>query len=334
MITQSEPKHRIEYIDCMRGIGMLLVVLGHAINSGQIPLCKIIWSFHMPLFFFINGMLNNNRKEKPFFQFLLSRIRTLLVPQILLAVLTICSNILISCVAVKSLTLREIDFVSPFLDWFLPTLFVVEMINWVLRRYILKKTYFHFVTIAIEAILFYVCNYTAISFVQQILAGLFFSEAGLICRPLLDRISNENNDSIVSFTKRWGGGFAFLVATIILSYFNEPVLMYINQYGNKIAFIIVAFSGVITIFYAALRLTNSSFVRFIGENSIIVYVLHFVYYRIIKGITERFLGIHVFANYPVYWILFAVNMILLLPSIYVCSRYIPFIFGKTKKKVA
>ena len=334
MISQSSPNRRIEYIDCMRGIGMLLVVLGHSINSGQIPVCKIIWSFHMPLFFFINGMLNISRKEKPFLQFLLSRIRTLLGPHILLAVLTICSNILISCVAVKTLALTEIDFVSPFLDWFLPTLFAVEMVNWFLRRYIPKKTYFHFLIIAIEAVMFYVCNYADIGFVQQILGGLFFSEAGLICRPLLDKISNEKDDSILSSTKRWGGGFVFLVATIILSNFNDPVLMYINQYGNKVTFIIVAFLGIMASFFTSLTLTDSMLVRYIGENSIIVYVLHFVYYRIIKGIAERVIGIHVFTNYPIYWILFAVNMILLIPSIFVCSRYIPFMFGKAKKRVS
>ena len=41
---------RINWIDQVKGIGILLVVIGH-MNIPQ-ELSKIIFSFHMPLFFF------------------------------------------------------------------------------------------------------------------------------------------------------------------------------------------------------------------------------------------------------------------------------------------
>ena len=53
-----ERKKRERYIDAARGIGIALVVLGHVIitegyTSGSVT--KFIYSFHMPLFFFLSG---------------------------------------------------------------------------------------------------------------------------------------------------------------------------------------------------------------------------------------------------------------------------------------
>ena len=62
---------RIQYIDIAKGIGILLVVIGHCINSLSF-LGKWIWSFHMPLFFVISGLCFNPSKNTlfvPFFQY-------------------------------------------------------------------------------------------------------------------------------------------------------------------------------------------------------------------------------------------------------------------------
>ena len=45
---------RLNYLDYAKGIGILLVVLGHIYNNNT----KLwIYSFHMPLFFIISGYL-------------------------------------------------------------------------------------------------------------------------------------------------------------------------------------------------------------------------------------------------------------------------------------
>ncbi len=45
---------RIEWVDIARGIGIILVILGH-IGIGKVG--KFIYSFHIPLFFFLSGFL-------------------------------------------------------------------------------------------------------------------------------------------------------------------------------------------------------------------------------------------------------------------------------------
>ena len=51
---------RLDYMDAVKGIGILLVVMGH--NLQGIPaLTSWIYSFHMPLFFIVTGYLEAHR---------------------------------------------------------------------------------------------------------------------------------------------------------------------------------------------------------------------------------------------------------------------------------
>ncbi len=51
---------RIAWLDGARGIGILLIVLGHVIPMTT-PISHFIYSFHVPLFFFLSGMVLQKR---------------------------------------------------------------------------------------------------------------------------------------------------------------------------------------------------------------------------------------------------------------------------------
>ena len=53
-------KNRIEEIDILKGIAMILVVIGHYFHPPIVSYA--IWSFHMPLFVIISGYFV---KEEP-----------------------------------------------------------------------------------------------------------------------------------------------------------------------------------------------------------------------------------------------------------------------------
>ncbi|MBQ7203696.1 MAG: acyltransferase family protein [Eubacterium sp.] len=46
---------RYDFIDSSKGIGILLVILGHLISLSS-PLELSIYSFHMPFFFIVSGL--------------------------------------------------------------------------------------------------------------------------------------------------------------------------------------------------------------------------------------------------------------------------------------
>ena len=52
---------RLVFIDNAKGIGIILMILGHIPNMPEF-FHSWIYSFHMPLFFFISGYLFNEKK--------------------------------------------------------------------------------------------------------------------------------------------------------------------------------------------------------------------------------------------------------------------------------
>lgn len=78
---------RIEYIDALRGLTMILVIFGHLYMPGISSLMRIITSFYMPLFFFISGYLAFKTEEtwnlSTYVKNLWTKSRTLLIPTLL-----------------------------------------------------------------------------------------------------------------------------------------------------------------------------------------------------------------------------------------------------------
>lgn len=80
-MSKANQKPRLFFLDAARGLAILLVVLGHIWETEDlIPVW--IYSFHVPLFFIISGMLLHYTEapKRPWKALLLSRLRGLLVP--------------------------------------------------------------------------------------------------------------------------------------------------------------------------------------------------------------------------------------------------------------
>src|SRR5579859_1896157 len=76
---------RIHWIDICRGIGIILVLYGHLFVSDKNN--YLIFAFHMPLFFFISGLVFKP-SALPLKQITVKYFRQLLVPYYIFAILT------------------------------------------------------------------------------------------------------------------------------------------------------------------------------------------------------------------------------------------------------
>jgi fucose 4-O-acetylase-like acetyltransferase len=98
--TDPSNLERVTWIDAARGIGIVLVVYGHAIR-GQIaahllpnsPVMQlqdsVIYAFHMPLFFFLSGLVSGRVLEGRRLNFVQSRMITLVYPYFLWSIIQI-----------------------------------------------------------------------------------------------------------------------------------------------------------------------------------------------------------------------------------------------------
>lgn len=80
-----QPKNHYRYIDAAKGIGILLIVLGHVVPNRAIH--QFVYSFHVPLFFLLSGFTYRVKSDKK--QFYLTKFKRLLVPYYIFAVVSI-----------------------------------------------------------------------------------------------------------------------------------------------------------------------------------------------------------------------------------------------------
>lgn len=130
---------RYDYIDIAKGLGILMVVWAHIMITGWTH--QFIYAFHMPLFFFLSGMLFQKEKYLSFGSFVVRRSKRLLVPYVVYSVLTWAF-----WAVFRYLRHDEVDsYLMPLLQtfyaqgsgafmvhnsalWFVPCLFLVEIL--------------------------------------------------------------------------------------------------------------------------------------------------------------------------------------------------------------
>lgn len=79
-----ECSNRNGFIDVCKGIGILLVYYGHSACWGTLP-SRIVFSFHMPLFFLLSGFVFDVDKISNLRALLRKVTRNLLLPYIILS---------------------------------------------------------------------------------------------------------------------------------------------------------------------------------------------------------------------------------------------------------
>ena len=86
-------KQREEWIDYLRGIGIILMFVGH--TSVWNPIVKWIYGFHMPLFFMLSGFLFNKQKwsEVGYKKFAITRFKNYIIPYFIWCVICFIINL-------------------------------------------------------------------------------------------------------------------------------------------------------------------------------------------------------------------------------------------------
>ena len=141
---------RNRLISFMQAFGIILVVAGHSTyqlgHAGHVPsICRWLYTFHMPLFFFISGYLlkfRNTRKgihlsDMPALGkdgFITGKARRLLVPYVIISSVVFIPKTMMSAIALRPVDMSVWSYLGMLLYphtnvigyfWFLPSLFLI-----------------------------------------------------------------------------------------------------------------------------------------------------------------------------------------------------------------
>lgn len=323
---------RVEYIDITRGLAMLLVILGHCNMFIEAPLNKFILSFHMPLFFFISGIFAKSTSNKElFWGGVWDKIQTLLFPQVLVIVIGLVKPVIQYSFQKTPFDLKLLD---PFAwnVWFLPVLFICSIIymsisliidiNKSYNKLLLLLTMIICIPLSIWANRFSFTGF--IHCLQIVPTAMAFYLSGNILKPILMRIEQTKSIqmSILAVIS--------ISVCFITSLVNTPVMMYANDYGNYLLFLICSILGCFFTIYISLFIKGTKLLEYVGTKSIAFYVWQGAISSFSLSISYRFVGklLQVTNTNAVSLLAFSISMMTLLVIVTLTSSMCPQIYGK------
>lgn len=201
MAGSAESKtNRISWIDVLKGIGIILVVIGH--TSKDNFMVDWLYTFHMPLFFALSGYLwSQSNSTSSFSVFLQKRIKTLLWPFVFFRIVLVLYWIVVES------HFRELD-LGPI--WFLIVLFVAEIAGYLFFGKRRDSICFSVVIFLVSSIVLYalgtfikVDDMAIFSWTLRFIDGFMWYVAGIltgnICKIFRERsISNPYRPLILA----------------------------------------------------------------------------------------------------------------------------------------
>ena len=311
----SGDNRRIEWIDAAKGIGIILVVLGHM----TIPrLAKLfIYSFHMPLFFFISGYLH---KRNFSVKWCARKVDALIVPYWMYGVIIMCAMSAIGRWGWMEMIERMVKGIGVDPLWFLVCLFFSETIGAMIVRNVDKSLLAIILLMGTLGVVLPQCTNFGWFKLRTLPAALTFWLAGFA----MNRHSLFDYFRIEARLYRKMGVLACLVVMSSL-FFLQRIDMNSARYGNALLFYGTALSSSILLCLGLRRLESIRFpavipclhlLSWFGRVSLIIMCLH----PTIPQICAEFIRTKFVQR--------IVSLMVLLAAAWVIDRKIPLLTGR------
>lgn len=288
---------RIEYLDVVKGIGILCVVSGHMLHTAS----SVFYLFHMPLFFFISGFLfsrDENQKRYvrnkliqliiPYCTFLILLYPFLFVPQLKTASAKEISLIFFRAI----LGGRKLAAVCT-VFWFITCLWATQVVfNYLICRFSMQQ-------ILIISGIFLVFAYINATFFQNVyipwnLNVVFFAEPVFLLGYLFKKYDFANKIPV------WIC-IIFSLAGVYLSnkYPSISLNMKNAQYGIPVVSLFLSISIIISLFYIGKLICKVPLLKktleLPGEASLVIMYSH----QLIRGLIHTYTPL----NAPVIYVI-------------------------------
>lgn len=271
---------RNKQIDVLKGIGAILVVIGHLVPyEGHLKI--IIYAFHMPLFFFLSGLVFSTKKN--FKEYFIKNLKTLILPYFIFNIISLLFNI--DMITKDNFTILQIldnifyyncSIIWNSSLWFFIILFFTKILFYILAKISndsTKKLSIITILTLIIGILINTNN-IFIPFGMAIVPFAFtFFYIGYLCKKIniLEKIKIDK--------KALAFAIFFSITFIISSLYNKRVNMSTNIYGNYILYFFNALTGIYICIVFSKILQNSKILNIYSSLSMFMFSTQRILYK-------------------------------------------------------
>ncbi len=296
---------RVEWIDALRGWGIFLVFLGHTTLINK-DIDHYIFSFHMPLFFFVSGLFYKEAKESlGFRRFFFEKLNARMVPYFLFGFLTyfvwllpillrkygvyhglhdIPENLFWKPVIGMFYGIGDAEWLPHnSIMWFLACTFVVEILFFLINIVCKSRYYVGFALMLFALIGYLGSVYMAVRLpfsIDVALTAVVFYGIGFLMQ---DYLFNSEPRIVVAIL--------FCLFGLVLGFTNDRVDMNFNVYGNPILFYASSFLSIFGYIGLAKYVRGWRMVNYVGKNSLVFFLLQNVGFLIINVVVYLVLRI-------------------------------------------
>lgn len=342
-MTLIQNKKRIDWIDMAKGYGMIAVIISHICLG---PLNLWLYTFHMPLFFFLSGYVFDNKNK--FSDFIKKKARSLLVPYFSLGIPMVIFTILYKIYYNSFSIEQSVELVKAFIIqkrqwtlWYIACLFFLNIIFYCITKLIKRRSIIGLIAVifAVLGLCYYKSGGEALPWnIDVCFTALPFFFVGYVIKLNFDKLK-------VVFSKKCISVLIFLlfgIVNVIFGFLNIKITgkgleMFYNEYANPVFTYISAFAGIFAVVIFSDFVTLKP-IKFIGENSLVYYAWH---QTIMIPITEIGFGLLGFEyptdiSQPYYWSyklvqLAVIVIVLTIPTLIIEKTNLRVLLGKRKK---
>ena len=328
--TAGHEGTRITWLDTIKGIGIILVVLGHVYKNDFVY--NWIYSFHMPVFFFTAGCVY---REKPILQDIKRRIETIVRPYFVFGVV----GLLYWCLIERRF--RESDMSIPqavaglfrgqysWLDfnvhlWFLPCFFVTVILFNLLRKKLgLKPASAISLVLCVIYLSF---NLPELPWgLDRVCKYIIFFALGVVAIPRIQTVfSGQQKISKKVIFIAIGVVLLSLIAFLAQDASSIPVLWYVTA--------ILGISGCVFVSAGI----DCRLLEYLGRTTIVVLCFHGPIYRVlvkIEAVIFRITTDDVRSNILLVVSVIIATFVSCLVIYQIVRKWMPWVIGRKKREV-
>lgn len=207
------------------------------------------------------------------------------------------------CIVYDFVQSRSLNLQTNLFVWFLPVLFCSEIVFLLLSKIVAIDLKTCAVLTLISGVLQLLPLHTMVH-IEIVPTAVLFLALGYSFKRYLMGDNQIKRIGIYSI--------AAIPVIVLFAEINHPVMMYNNDYGNFVLFMITAVVGSLeTCMLGKLR-QHSTVWRVFGRNSILIYVLHFRMTGVLHFVINKVISTsHDLYLYPFYWGIFGLEVFVL-----------------------